>query len=79
MHEAQSTHRNTVFFCTDRTDFVAKYFVKKKKWFSFAVKLVFFIFFSVPSHRQMFNLWLACVSELEHTINKLVLKYHQIR
>jgi len=35
--------------------------------------------FSVPSHRQMFNLWLACVSELEHVNNKLVLEYHQIR
>jgi len=33
--------------------------------------------FSVPSHRQMFNLWLVCVSELVHTSNKLVLAYRQ--
>jgi hypothetical protein len=34
--------------------------------------------FSVPFHRQMFNLWLVCVSELVHTSKKLVLEYHQI-
>jgi len=78
MHEAHSTHRNTVFFRTDRLDFVAKYFVKRKNGYNLLWNWCPLSFQRALSPTDDQLVARVRVSKSVHTSNKLVLGYHQI-